>query len=655
MTVTDRTIPIEQLAGATPEDPSSMVPVLMFFEHAVADDSIVTDARRIAALAAKAAERIILGEQAHKDEALACLLETAADLLALRAHQIAPDAIRWQRRFETSGQERAAPSGQSPAGEAIPADLLSEFAVETAEHLDRAEADLLTVDRGGAAQEVVASVFRAFHTIKGAAGFLHLPDIARLSHEAENLLSAMRNGNVAMTGARAGVLLEVVDALRMLSHDARKAAQPNAALSARIDTLVASLASTREPAARDAATPAAIDQQRAAQRRAPAQDVLRVATEKVDELVDLVTELGVSHSMVFNSQAFTGLASADLQRQANEMQKTSRELHHVAMSLRMVTVQRLFQRMERAALDTARKTGKDVRIVTTGEDTELDRSLVEKLADPLIHLVRNAIDHGLEDPDARARAGKQAQGCVHLIARHEGPSVRIEIQDDGKGVPVEKVRAKAELLGLIAPGESLSTEHLLECICMEGFSTMDNVTEVSGRGVGLDVVRRSIDELKGKLFLTTTPGKGSRFSIALPLTLGAIDGILVRVGVERYVMPATAVERCLSLCETSVTTVNGKGRIITAHDALLPLWSAAALLGHRAERPEEVLVILRSEQDRFALAVDAVLGKQQVAIKGLCNYLGKTDGVSGGAIMPDGSVALILDPAGLARLAGRPA
>jgi two-component system chemotaxis sensor kinase CheA len=311
--------------------------------------------------------------------------------------------------------------------------------------------------------------------------------------------------------------------------------------------------------------------------------------------------------------------------------------------------------MERLARDLARECSKKVNFITAGDDTELDRTMVEAIGDPLVHMVRNALDHGLERPEARAASGKPETGTVNLKAYYEGNSVIIELRDDGRGIAPEKVLAKARSLGLVPKDAELTTDEIFRLIFLPGFSTAEKVTAVSGRGVGMDVVKRNIEnKLRGKIEIASEVGRGSVFKIRLPLTLAIIDGLVVQVGTDRFILPSTSVQMALRPARENILMVHGDREVLDLRGRMLPLHRLHRRFGipARATDPwDGIVLIVESSGKVCALLVDEMINKQEVVIKSLGAYMQGLHGVAGGAILGDGNIALILDPGALLQAA----
>lgn len=380
-------------------------------------------------------------------------------------------------------------------------------------------------------------------------------------------------------------------------------------------------------------------------RQAKAAENVRVPAERLDELMDRVGELVIAQSRL--RQLASTSMDIQLRSVSEEIERLSGELRDTMMVLRMVPVGSLFGRFRRLVHDLARETGKVIELVTEGETTEVDKTVIERLADPLVHLVRNSIDHGLETPDERRAAGKEEAGKIMLSARQAGGEVIITIKDDGRGINRERVRAKAESSGLIQPGAALSDQDLLQLIFAPGFSTAAQVTNLSGRGVGMDVVKKTVEALRGAIDVTSRNGEGSEVSLRIPLTLAIIDGLLVRVGTGRYVIPLSAVEECLELSLEEDLRSRGRS-FISLRDSLVPFLRLRDLFrtGTKPDAHQKVVVI-STGTERVGMVVDQIIGDHQTVIKSMSKLHHDVATFSGATILGDGSVALILDVAHL--------
>lgn len=569
-------------------------------------------------------------------------------------------------------------------------ELLTEFYAEAVDHLQQIEAALLALDHEPAHPEALASIFRSFHTIKGNAGFLGLVPMHTLAHEVESLLDLARNHKLVLTAAIITEILRSRDALQTLtqqvsvalengrepdqivpvSHLIRAVKQvAEAGLTAGEEPPFAVVPVASSPAAdiapfvlpaavQEAAPTASLPAPVAAAApsvaantppatRTTASATVRVNTEKLDSLMDVVGELVIVQSQLVESARQGEVGQGALQRNVAQLGRITKDLQSTAMSLRMIPIKPTFQKMERLARDLARDVGKKVSFTTAGEDTELDRTVVEEIGDPLVHMVRNALDHGLESPAARLAAGKPETGTVQLRAYHQGSNIVIELQDDGRGIDPEKLLRKAREKGLVSETAQLSREETLALIFAPGFSTAEKVTSVSGRGVGMDVVKRNIEKLRGKIEISSEIGAGSVFKIKLPLTMAIIDGLVVRVGDDRFILPSTSVQMALRPTRETISTLHGHGEVLDLRGKFVPIHRLNRrfnITADAAQPWEGIAVIVETSGKVSALLVDEMVSKQEVVIKNLGAFMQNLPGVSGGAILGDGNIALILDP-----------
>ena len=556
------------------------------------------------------------------------------------------------------------------------APLVLDFITEANEHIETAESALLELENQPDDDELINKIFRGFHTIKGMAGFLNLTDIGSLAHSAENLLDLARKGKLVLAGDNGDVVFESIDMLKkMLTvlSEAVESGQPIAAqtqLPALLEKLKAA-AEGRTPVV-SVNTPKAQEDDKKLDRvledkveaKKPksssgavghaSEEKIKVSTTRLDNLINMTGELVIAQLMVAEEINTTGSFDHEMVRKVAHQGKIVRELQELSMSMRMVPVQGVFQKMARLARDLSRKASKPVDFVTIGEETELDRTVVDKIADPLIHMVRNSVDHGIEPGDDRVKAGKSATGRVELRAFHQAGNIVIEIEDDGKGLDKDRILKKAVDNGVVEAGQELSDEEVFKLVFHPGLSTAEKITSVSGRGVGMDVVKKNIESLRGKIEINSTRGKGTTFTIRLPLTLAVIDGQVVSIGQHRYIIPINSIVRSLRPTPQQISSVQGRGEMVLERGELMPLVRLYKLFGvvPATEDPTEALVVVVEEDGkRCCLLVDDLLAQQQVVIKNLGEALGVLRGVSGGAIMGDGKVSLILDIPGLIKLA----
>jgi len=612
----------------------------------------------------------------------------------------------------SQGASAASVAGDGPGTvETLPADtdtdLVADFITEGREYIEAAEAALLALETNPEDTEAVNTVFRAFHTIKGTSAFLGLKHVTDLAHWAESLLTRVRNHEIRFTGGYADLALRAIDMLKALLQVVQDAlggqpltkpdeyddllhvlSNPEAVgVSAEADAVVlvpprlGDILVAQGKAERQDVEAAALDQGKqpiglaivksetasltdvAQALRAQQQMVspdrgvessVRVRTARLDRLIDTVGELVIAESMVSQDDIVVKGGHYDFLKKVARTGKIVRELQDLTMSMRMIPFKATFQKMARLARDLTHKSGKLAEFVTEGEDTEIDRNMVDVLNDPLVHMVRNALDHGIEPPEVRRQCGKSPTGSLHLSAYHAGGNVVVELEDDGKGLDRERIVAKATATGLIESDKGLSDREVFNLIFQPGFSTAEKVTEVSGRGVGMDVVKRAIDSLRGRVDISSKPGLGSIFTIRLPLTMAITDGMLVKVGPQRYIIPTINIHLSFRPDCGALSTIYGRGEMVMLRGDLMPLIRLHRMFGisEAVEDPTAGLLVIVGEGDqRCALLVDELLGQQQVVAKSLGEGMGKVPGVSGGAILGDGRVGLILDAAALAGLA----
>ena len=588
------------------------------------------------------------------------LSETAA--AGAGAADLQDGITRLQEACETAQTPKANSLAQDP-------DLLRDFILESREHLSSIEAQALVLERNPLDSDVLNAVFRSFHSIKGLAGFLELFEVQKLAHEVETLLDAARNGELVLSEQAIDVVLASADYLRgWLAHlDAVLAGTPTSppradqALLARICAAAANTGDAalteapsepkhvegQSPAPAPAPTP--VSETAVPKSRSEAMTV-KVDTAKLDYLVDMAGEMVIAQSLVHHDPDLVAIKTPKLQRNLAQLGRITAELQKTAMALRLVPIGPLFRRMARLVRDLSRQFGKTVEMVTEGDEIELDRTIVEELADPLMHMVRNALDHGIEPQEDRVARGKPPGARLSLRAQHQAGHVVIEIADDGRGLDREKIVARAIERGLVAAGAELGDNDVFNLIFEPGFSTAVQVTNVSGRGVGMDVVRRHIQKLRGRIEIRSIPGQGATFQIKLPLTLAIIDGLVVAVGSERYIVPLFAVHEMFRPSADTVWSVQQRGEMALVRGTLLPVVRLYRRFGTspRSENPLDcVLIVAEAEGRRFCVMVDELIGKQEVVIKSLGETFKNVAGVAGGAILGDGRVGLILDLDGI--------
>jgi two-component system, chemotaxis family, sensor kinase CheA len=549
-------------------------------------------------------------------------------------------------------------------------ELLREFNSESLELLQTIEQGVLLLEGNPTDAGTINSIFRAFHTFKGGAGLLHLDALRDLAHDLESLLDEVRRSERAITTEVIELILAGGDALKdftgrigaqlrgtdpgeaivvptrqlrqrvraALAGDSREASPPSPPVGPSVGSAGPGR-SPREPSV-------ALD---------GAAGFVKIDTRKLDGLTELVGELVIAQSMVVQDPDVQRLPSRHLARCLRQLGRITTDLQRNALSLRMVPIGRMFQKMTRLVRDLAAHQEKQVQLVVDGEDTELDRNIVEELSDPLVHMIRNAIDHGIEPPARRASRGKPELGTIRLTASHQRGGIVIEIRDDGQGLDRDRILAKARERSLVPAGATLTEAEVFALIFAPGFSTAEAVTDLSGRGVGMDVVRRNIERLRGKVEIQSIAGQGTTFTIVLPLTLAIIDGMLVGVGDDRYVIPTSSVRESFRPRPGMVTTVRERDEVVSVRGKLTPLLRLGPHLGTpcRAVDPSDgIIVVVESGDAARGLLVDELLGKQEVVIKSLGETFRRQDLLAGAAILGDGRVGLILDVDTLVRGGG---
>lgn len=673
----------------------------------------------VSAALAALMEKLVLGETPDPEKALeqvgagtALMQEMAEGRLKgdkakkieefLRQMGVAPPEAAPQPEQEASAAQGSAPQADAapePPTEAVDLDLYQSFVAEAGEGLEQIEVKVLSLEESPDDREILNSIFRTFHTLKGTSGFLSMGTIHRISHGTENLLGKLRDGELRVNHQIIDFILHTVDIVKGLVGGVLERLEQGLSPEAEVDLeafarRLAAVESETPPtqlgdvlvqkgvvsatdvnealkiqAAQD--KPAKLGEILVQEGKASAREVsqalreqrqlasdasartVRVDTSKLDNLVDMVGELVITQSQVRQNPRLSAGLDQKLTRDLSQLSRIISDLQRTAMSLRMVPIRQTFQKMIRLVRDLAKKSGKEVELAMQGEDTEIDRNMVDEIYEPLIHMVRNAVDHGLEMPEERAQKGKPRGGRILLRAYHKGGCIIIEISDDGRGLDRERILAKAVEKGLVEGGDHLDDHQVWNLIFEAGFSTAQTVTEVSGRGVGMDVVRRAIEKLHGKVDIYSASGRGSTFALRLPLTMAIIDGMVVRVGPERYIVPTAAVRESLRLERGSYFTVAGRGEMINVRGNLNPLLRLHQLFNVEAARPdpyEGLIVVVENEGRQKCLLVDELVGKQELVIKSLGEAVKSLKGVAGGAILGDGRVGLIIDVGGLFEL-----
>ena len=572
-------------------------------------------------------------------------------------------------------------------------EIVQEFLVESHENLDQLDRDFVQLEREPQSRELLASVFRTIHTIKGTSGFLAFSRLEALTHVGENLLARLRDGKLVMTPPIADALLAMVDGVRELlasieADGTEGAVDVQAAVTA-IQQLLdggAAVQPTPDPAPEPLPVPAPEPMPQpvpepmpqpvpepmpqpvpepepspsapASTKRNVAEASIRVDVDLLDTLMRQVGELVLSRNQIVRQAGL--LDDVDLLRASQRLNLIASELQEGVMKTRMQPIDHLWSKLPRVVRDLGAACGKQVSLEMVGRETELDRTLLEAVKDPLTHLVRNAVDHGLEAPDRRVAAGKAAEGMLTLRAFHEGGQVVVEVTDDGAGIDPEKIRAKALEKGLRRPEQlaQMSAAELLQLVFAPGFSTAAAVTNVSGRGVGMDVVKTNIEAIGGAIEIESVLGRGTTCRLRIPLTLAIVASLTIECAGDRYAIPQVSLQELVSLdaerAARSIETVGG-AEVYRLRGSLLPLVRLSQVLDVTAERQDGhvVIAVLQADGRRFGLVVDRVLNTEEIVVKPLSTRLKSIGVYSGATILGDGQVALILDVQALAKNALR--
>lgn len=551
----------------------------------------------------------------------------------------------------------------------ITPEILRRFAEESNELLDEAENTLLALEKAPDDHESAGTAYRAFHSLKGNAGFIGCPGLEEISRCGENLLGRIKEQKKSCDPVAISFLLIAIDILRDGVRQVETGAVPELPgkqeVCAYLEKLAADAAAessqkeksegqdTKEPAApvktkgqeKNGAEPEAETKEK--QAGAGSQQAIRVDLDKLDKLLDLVGELVISEAMVANNPDLKGLQLDRFEKAVLQLDKITRDIQEVAMSMRMIPLSGTFRKMMRLVRDLAHKAEKKVSLEIIGEETEVDKTIIEQISDPLVHLIRNAVDHGLESAEERLAAGKPETGRVTLEAKHSAGEVWIVIEDDGRGLDREKIIKKGIERGLInSEDREMKDEEVWKMIFEPGFSTAEQISSISGRGVGMDVVKRNIEKLRGKVDVRSKPGSGTMFAVRIPLTLAIIEGMVVKVGQNRYTIPINSIKESLQPREGQITRTPDGLEIVSIRGELLPVIRLHDLYQVKTEcleLGEGILIVVENDEKKCCLFVDEVIGQQQIVIKGLSSYLGHVQSISGCAILGDGDISMILD------------
>jgi two-component system, chemotaxis family, sensor kinase CheA len=540
-------------------------------------------------------------------------------------------------------------------------EIVDSFLIESKEILEKLEIDLVKMENNPDDTELLNDIFRSFHTIKGAAGFLSLTKLTSITHKGEDILNKLRKKEAILNNEIMEVILLSSDKLKELLNCIEENQNEECYIDDVLEKLSVVAEKLEENKSENIQTekieilPGDIEIAKKSDNNiSKKENTIRVDVERLDELLNIASELVLGRNRL--SQVYSQIASEfegtnyarDLGDAAKLIDLRTNELQLVVMKTRMVKIGKIFNRFPRVVRDLCKDSDKEVQLKIDGEDTELDKSLIEEINDPLTHLIRNSLDHGIETLEDRLAAGKNPIGAVNLSAYHEGNNIVISVKDDGKGIDPEKIIAKAITKGLISKEKSkeLSQQEVFALIFLPGFSTAEVVTNISGRGVGMDVVKTNVTKLRGIINVISEPGKGAEIIIKLPLTLAIIPGMIVKVDTETLVIPLNSVIEVVRTHSENIPTINGN-EVIKLRDDIIPLIEIDKLVFNKDIRQNkniwQYIVIVGIAEKRFGIKVDELIGQKEVVVKSLGNYLGAVNGIAGSTILGDGTVVMILD------------
>jgi two-component system, chemotaxis family, sensor kinase CheA len=538
-------------------------------------------------------------------------------------------------------------------------EILDSYIVEAKEILDHLSQDLLTLEKNPANTDLLNNIFRGMHTLKGTSSFLGFNQMTELTHTSEDLLNKLRKGDIIADGNIIDVLIEAHNAAKiLLQRIESRNLQPiemndileklRAAMVQQSDSVrVEDIEQVKKEQTQHASETFNVKHQRTID------STIRVDIDRLDDLMNLVGELVLARNRL--SQVTQSLIekyerieiSKNIADVSGQIDFVTTELQMAVMKTRMVPIEKVFNGLPLVARDLMRTTGKNVDLQIYGKETELDKSIIEELNDPLVHMVRNAIDHGVELPEERTKLGKPQQGTVVINAERDGNYILITMEDDGRGIDTDQIKQKAIEKSLISEvqAEEMSSSDILNLIFIPGFSTKHEITNVSGRGVGMDIVKTNIAKLKGIVEIASEVGKGTIITLKVPLTLAIIQGLLMKVGVEIFAVPLSAVLEIISIRPNDIYTIQGR-EVIRVRDVILPLARMSDIVGSTKDgnqSPISYVVVVGWAEKRIGLLVDSLQGQKEVVIKSLGNYLGDVPGIAGSTILGDGSVILVID------------
>lgn len=501
----------------------------------------------------------------------------------------------------------------------------------------------MAFEKKGNHKELVNEAFRQVHTMKGNAGFFGFGPIENLCMETEFFLDSLRKKTEPVSDSEASTLLQFIDSLRDMVGKMSSTLKPDlkkpllgSISDEHPEASITDSASTSVPNTQD------VD---SGGRYSIKKKDIRVDTEKLDSLFDLIGELITGEAMVIDNPDLKGLDLESFSKAASYLSKITREIQAIAMSIRMIPLEGLFGKMHRLVRDLSKKFKKPINLHLSGQETEMDRNIIEEISDPLVHIIRNSIDHGIEDESVRLKKGKEQVGNINLSARYEGNEIWISLKDDGAGLNTQRILAKALENQLINEGQVLSDAETWKLIFEPGFSTAIEVSEISGRGVGMDVVKKNIEKLRGQVSIFSVPEKGTEITLKIPLTLAILDGITLRAGDTLYSLPISEVAEFQNYDSTKITNTAQNEEVFRLRDEILPLIRLRSFfqIAGEYDNIREVIIVIKNQNRKIALVVDEILGYKQIVIKSLPEFMGHRKGISGCTILGNGDVSLIID------------